>query len=90
MISLKKHKFIERKIYFNLQRDQLASHEAKVAQLSNELVEHKEIHRNVPPSKGLQLQNFIEKETYLQYEVITTPLFCFFHNINFYFICFFS
>lgn len=86
----KKHKFIERKIYFNLQRDQLASHEAKVAQLSNELVEHKEIHRNVPPSKGLQLQNFIEKETYLQYEVITTPLFCFFHNINFYFICFFS
>lgn len=73
-----------------MQRDQLASHEAKVAQLSNELVEHKDIHRNAPPSKGLQLQNFIEKETYLQYEVI--PQFSFFNLkiLIFYFILFFS
>lgn len=50
----------------NFQREQLASHEGKVAQLTNELTEHK---RNAPPSKGLQLQNYIEKDTYLQYEV---------------------
>lgn len=55
-------------LHSNPQREQLASHEAKVAQLGNELVEHK---RNAPPSKGLQLQNYIEKDMYLQYEVST-------------------
>lgn len=50
----------------NLQREQLSSHEAKLALLGNDLAEHK---RNAPPSKGLQLQNYIEKDMYLQYEV---------------------
>lgn len=50
------------------QRDQLASHEAKLVQLGNDLAEHK---RNPPPSKGLQHQNYIEKDMYLQYEVNT-------------------
>ncbi|XP_031641187.1 uncharacterized protein LOC116352596 isoform X2 [Contarinia nasturtii] len=49
-----------------LLREQLASHEGKVAQLTNELTEHK---RNAPPSKGLQLQNYVEKDMYLQYEL---------------------
>lgn len=34
--------------------------------MGNELAEHK---RNAPPSKGLQHQNYIEKDMYLQYEV---------------------
>lgn len=55
----------------HFQRDQLASHEAKVLQLTNDSAEHK---RNVPPSKGLQLQNYIEKDMYLQYEV--NKLYC--------------
>ncbi|XP_055315600.1 PH and SEC7 domain-containing protein isoform X2 [Sitodiplosis mosellana] len=49
-----------------LLRDQLTSHEAKHSQLTNDLAEHK---RNAPPSKGLQLQNYIEKDMYLQYEL---------------------
>lgn len=49
-----------------MQRDQLASHEAKLVQLGNDLAEHK---RNAPPSKGLQHQNYIEKDVYLLYEV---------------------
>lgn len=51
-----------------MQRDQLASHEAKLVHLGNELAEHK---RNAPPSKGLQHQNYIEKDVYLLYEVST-------------------
>lgn len=52
--------------FFFFQREQLASHEGKLAQLTNDLAEHK---RNPPPTKGLQLQNYIEKDQYLQYEV---------------------
>jgi len=47
-------------------REQLASHENKVAQLEELLAEHK---RSSVPSKGLPLQNYIEKEAYLQYEL---------------------
>lgn len=59
-----------------MQREQLASQEEKVLRLGDDLTEHK---RNPPPSKGLQLQNFIEKDAYLQYEVLcnysTTQMF---------------
>lgn len=50
----------------SLQREQLASHESKVVQLEESLEEHK---RGPVPTKGLPLQNYIEKESYLQYEV---------------------
>ena len=48
------------------QRDQLASHENRVIQLQEQLADHK---RGPVPTKGLALQNFVEKEAYLQYEV---------------------
>lgn len=50
----------------NLQREQLASHEAKVAQLEESLREH--AHKSTP-TKGLSLQNYVEKDNYLQFEV---------------------
>jgi len=49
-----------------LQKEQLESHELQVAQLKHELMEHQ---KAPVPSKGLPLQNFKEKESYLQYEV---------------------
>lgn len=49
-----------------LQREQLASHEAKVAQLEESLREH--AHKSTP-TKGLSLQNYVEKDNYLQFEV---------------------
>lgn len=52
--------------FFQLQRDQLASHETKVAQLEDALREH--THKSTP-TKGLSLQNYVEKDNYLQYEV---------------------
>lgn len=48
------------------QRDQLASHEEQVMKLENALTEHKQ---GTVPTKGLALQNYREKEAYLQYEV---------------------
>lgn len=42
------------------------SHENKVVQLQETLSEHKQ---GPVPTKGLPLQNYIEKENYLQYEV---------------------
>lgn len=56
-------------VFFSLnhtQREQLASHEGKVAQLEESLREHT---HGSPPTKGLSLQNYIEKENYLQFEV---------------------
>lgn len=49
-----------------LQKEQLDSHEVQLAQLDQELNEHK---KGPIPSKGLALQNYKEKESYLQYEV---------------------
>lgn len=49
-----------------LQKEQLESHELQLAQLEQELNEHK---KGPIPSKGLPLQNYKEKESYLQYEV---------------------
>ncbi|KAH8357203.1 hypothetical protein KR084_009303, partial [Drosophila pseudotakahashii] len=49
-----------------LLKEQLDSHEVQLAQLDQELNEHK---KGPIPSKGLALQNYKEKESYLQYEV---------------------
>ncbi|CAD7085354.1 unnamed protein product [Hermetia illucens] len=46
--------------------EQLAFHEQQVTQLENALTEHKQ---GPIPSKGLPLQNYKEKEAYLQYEL---------------------
>lgn len=47
-------------------RDQLSSHEEQVAKLENTVAEHKS---GSVPTKGLALQNYREKEAYLQYEL---------------------
>ncbi|XP_016983058.1 PH and SEC7 domain-containing protein isoform X3 [Drosophila rhopaloa] len=47
-------------------KEQLESHEVQLAQLDQELNEHK---KGPIPSKGLPLQNYKEKESYLQYEL---------------------
>ncbi|KAH8306348.1 hypothetical protein KR018_008499, partial [Drosophila ironensis] len=47
-------------------KEQLESHEQQLAQLEQELNEHK---KGPIPSKGLPLQNYKEKESYLQYEL---------------------
>ncbi|KAH8332706.1 hypothetical protein KR074_009261, partial [Drosophila pseudoananassae] len=47
-------------------KEQLESHEQQLAQLEQDLNEHK---RGPIPSKGLPLQNYKEKESYLQYEL---------------------
>ncbi|XP_017141151.1 serine-rich adhesin for platelets isoform X2 [Drosophila miranda] len=47
-------------------KEQLESHEVQLAQLEQELNEHK---KGPIPSKGLPLQNYKEKESYLQYEL---------------------
>uniref|UniRef100_A0A182KCW7 PH and SEC7 domain-containing protein 4 n=1 Tax=Anopheles christyi TaxID=43041 RepID=A0A182KCW7_9DIPT len=49
-----------------LLRDQLASHERQINKLMNLLDEHKV---STAPPKGLALQNYKEKEVYLQYEL---------------------
>ncbi|XP_068155646.1 PH and SEC7 domain-containing protein isoform X7 [Drosophila tropicalis] len=49
-----------------LMKEQLTSHEQQLAQLEQELNEHK---KGPIPSKGLPLQNYKEKESYLQYEL---------------------
>ncbi|XP_034127998.1 uncharacterized protein LOC117583650 isoform X4 [Drosophila guanche] len=49
-----------------LVKEQLESHEVQLAQLEQELNEHK---KGPIPSKGLPLQNYKEKESYLQYEL---------------------
>ncbi|KRK04071.1 PH and SEC7 domain-containing protein isoform X7 [Drosophila yakuba] len=49
-----------------LLKEQLDSHEVQLAQLDQELNEHK---KGPIPSKGLALQNYKEKESYLQYEL---------------------
>lgn len=72
--------------FVHLQREQLASHEEKVLRLGDELTEHK---RNPPPSKGLQLQNYIEKDVYLQYEVRvagTQPLLLYLYLFSLHFL----
>jgi PH and SEC7 domain-containing protein len=51
-----------------LQRDQLASHEGHVTKLENSLADHR---RGSVPTKGLALQNYKEKEAYMQFEVNT-------------------
>jgi len=50
-----------------LQRDQLTSHEEQVAKLEASVAEHK--NGGSVPTKGLALQNYREKEAYLQFEV---------------------
>ncbi|XP_053677946.1 PH and SEC7 domain-containing protein [Anopheles nili] len=49
-----------------LLRDQLASHERQITKIMNLLEEHKV---SAAPPKGLALQNYKEKEVYLQYEL---------------------
>lgn len=49
-----------------LQKEQLESHEQQLNKLENTIVEHK---KGPIPSKGLALQNYKEKELFLQYEV---------------------
>ncbi|XP_055851059.1 PH and SEC7 domain-containing protein isoform X2 [Episyrphus balteatus] len=49
-----------------LMKEQLTSHEHQVIQLENTVAEHK---KGPIPSKGLPLQNYKEKENYLQYEL---------------------
>ncbi|XP_070491117.1 PH and SEC7 domain-containing protein isoform X2 [Chironomus tepperi] len=49
-----------------LLRDQLASHEEQVTKLESEITEHKQ---GTVPTKGLALQNYREKEAYLQFEL---------------------
>ena len=53
-------------ISFLKKREQLASHEEQVAKLEDTVADHK---RGSVPTKGLTLQNYREKEAYLQYEV---------------------
>ncbi|XP_055385023.1 PH and SEC7 domain-containing protein isoform X2 [Condylostylus longicornis] len=47
-------------------KEQLRSHEEQVTQLENTLTEHK---KGPIPNKGLPLQNYKEKENYLNYEL---------------------
>lgn len=47
----------------------MTNHENKVTQLEMMLHEHK---RSTVPNKGLPLQNYKEKDAYLQYEVCWT------------------
>ncbi|XP_059620866.1 PH and SEC7 domain-containing protein isoform X2 [Phlebotomus argentipes] len=49
-----------------LLREQLMSHDNKIIQLENEIEEHR---RGPVPTKGLPLQNYKEKECFLQYEL---------------------
>lgn len=51
------------------QREQLGSHEEQVNKLENTLADHK---RDTMPTKGLALQNYREKEAFLQFEVSST------------------
>lgn len=56
-----------------MQREQLRDHEERVFRLENELEEH----RRMPPergSKSLVIQNYKEKEVYLNYEVSSLTL----------------
>lgn len=52
--------------FFTLQKEQLESHEQQLAKIENTLMEHK---KGPIPTKGLALQNYKEKEAFLQYEV---------------------
>ncbi|XP_058128063.1 PH and SEC7 domain-containing protein isoform X2 [Anopheles coustani] len=54
-------------------REQLASHELQYDKLCRMLEEHKE---SGPPSKGLALQNYREKDYYLQYELKRYKTYC--------------
>ncbi|XP_055677938.1 PH and SEC7 domain-containing protein isoform X2 [Lutzomyia longipalpis] len=49
-----------------LLREQLLSHDTKIIQLENEIEEHR---RGPVPTKGLPLQNYKEKESFLLYEL---------------------
>lgn len=60
-------KLINQLFLFLKQREQLASHEEQVAKIEDTVADHK---RGSVPTKGLALQNYREKEAYLQYEVI--------------------
>lgn len=58
-----------------MQREQLRDHEERVARLETELDEH----RKSPPEKGaksLAIQNYKEKEAYLNYEVFFFRVIC--------------
>lgn len=51
----------------SLQKEQLESHEQQLNKLENTILEHK---KGPIPSKGLALQNYKEKDSFLQYEVM--------------------
>lgn len=60
--------------FFSLQREQLADHEERVTRLEAMLDEH----RKSSPDKGCKtqvLQNYKEKESYLNFEVYICTLF---------------
>ncbi|GBP01665.1 PH and SEC7 domain-containing protein 3, partial [Eumeta japonica] len=52
--------------YTKLLKEQLESHEQQLNKLENTILEHK---KGPIPSKGLALQNYKEKEVFLQYEL---------------------
>lgn len=59
---------------FCSQREQYQHHEQRVSQTDRELLEH----RKYPPEKGSKsrvIQDYIEKEQYLQHEVIYSSIF---------------
>lgn len=49
-----------------LQKEQLESHEQQLGKLESTIMDHK---KGPIPTKGLALQNYKEKESFLQYEV---------------------
>lgn len=57
---------ISNALFDYLQKEQLATQEAKIVQLQQEHDEHKQ---GAVPTKGLALQNYKEKEAFLKYEV---------------------
>lgn len=53
-----------------LQREQSESHDVRNTEIENELDRHR---RSTVPNKGLALQNYKEKDAYLQHEVRFYP-----------------
>lgn len=55
-----------------LQREQSESHDVRNTEIENELDRHR---RSTVPNKGLALQNYKEKDAYLQHEVRNYSIF---------------
>lgn len=72
-----------------MQKEQLATQEAKIVQLQQEYDDHKQ---GTAPTKGLALQNYREKEMFLKYEVgfLKLEKLSFFKYLFLYFLKIFS